>query len=74
MFYVFINFLFPRCECSFQRDFNPRKKKDTIENRKQAFPPFLAHLAKGNVSFCHQLTSVVHSPSSVNFSHFNLLL
>ena len=27
---------------------------------------FLAHLAKGNVSFCH--------PSSVNFSHFNLLL
>jgi hypothetical protein len=30
---------------------------------------FLAHLAKGNVSFCHHLTSVV-----VNFSHFNLLL
>jgi hypothetical protein len=27
----------------------------------------LAHLAKGNVSFCHHL-------SSVNFSHFNLLL
>jgi hypothetical protein len=26
---------------------------------------FLAHLAKGNVSFCHHL-------SSVNFSHFNL--
>jgi hypothetical protein len=30
---------------------------------------FLAHLAKGNVSFCHHLASVV-----VNFSHFNLLL
>jgi hypothetical protein len=28
---------------------------------------FLVHLAKGNVSFCHHL-------SSVNFSHFNLLL
>ena len=28
---------------------------------------FLAHLAKGNVSFCHHL-------ASVNFSHFNLLL
>jgi hypothetical protein len=26
-----------------------------------------AHLAKGNVSFCHHL-------SSINFSHFNLLL
>ena len=30
---------------------------------------FLARLAKGNVSFCHHLAS-----SSVNFSHFNLLL
>ena len=28
---------------------------------------FLAHLAKGKVSFCHHLVSV-------NFSHFNLLL
>ena len=28
---------------------------------------FLAHLAKGKVSFCHHL-------ASVNFSHFNLLL
>ena len=28
---------------------------------------FLAHIAKGNVSFCHHL-------ASVNFSHFNLLL
>jgi hypothetical protein len=28
---------------------------------------FLAHLAKGNVSFCHHL-------ASVNLSHFNLLL
>jgi len=36
-------------------------------------PPFLAHLAKGNVSFCHHLASVVCRPSSVNFSHFNLL-
>jgi len=27
---------------------------------------FLAHLVKGNVSFCHHL-------ASVNFSHFNLL-
>ena len=35
---------------------------------------FLAHLAKGNVSFCHHLASVVHHLSSVNFSHFNLLL
>ena len=31
--------------------------------------PFSAHLAKGNVSYCHHLTSVV-----VNISHFNLLL
>ena len=29
--------------------------------------PLLAHLAKGNMSFCHHL-------SSVNFSYFNLLL
>ena len=31
----------------------------------------LAHISKENVSFCHHLASVV---SSVNFSHFNLLL
>jgi hypothetical protein len=36
--------------------------------------PFLAHLAKGNVSFCHHLASVVRRLSSVIFSHFNLLL
>ena len=30
---------------------------------------FLAHLAKGNVSFCHHLASVVRHLSSVNFSH-----
>ena len=35
---------------------------------------FLAHLAKGNVSFCHHLASIVRGLSSVNFSHFNLLL
>ena len=35
---------------------------------------FLARLAKGNVSFCHHLASVVRRLSSVNFSHFNLLL
>jgi hypothetical protein len=35
---------------------------------------FLAHLAKGNVSFCHHLASVIGHPSSGNFSHFNLLL
>jgi hypothetical protein len=29
---------------------------------------FLAHLAKGNVSFCHRLASVVRDLSSVNFS------
>ena len=34
----------------------------------------LAHLAKGNVGFWHHLTSVVCCLSSVNFSHFNLLL
>jgi hypothetical protein len=34
---------------------------------------FLAHLAKGKVSFCHHLASVVCRLSSVNFSHFNLL-
>ena len=32
--------------------------------------PFLAHLAKGNVSFSHHLASVVCRP----FLHFNLLL
>ena len=36
--------------------------------------PFLAHLDKGNVSFCHHLLSVVRHMSSVSFSHFNLLL
>jgi hypothetical protein len=35
---------------------------------------FLTHLAKGNVSFCHHLASVVRRLSSINFSHFNLLL
>jgi hypothetical protein len=35
---------------------------------------FLAHLAKGKVSFCHHLASIVRRLSSVNFSHFNLLL
>ena len=34
----------------------------------------LAHLAKGNMSFCHHLASVVRRLSSVNFSQFNLLL
>jgi hypothetical protein len=34
--------------------------------------PFLAHLAKGNVSFFHHLSSVVCRP--LTFSHFNLLL
>jgi hypothetical protein len=38
------------------------------------FMAFLAHLAKVNVSFCHHLASVVRRLSSVNFSHFNLLL
>jgi hypothetical protein len=32
--------------------------------------PFLAHLAKGKVSFFHHLASVV---SSINFLRFNLL-
>jgi len=36
--------------------------------------PFLAHLAKGNMSFYHHLASVVCRLSSVNFSHFYLLL
>ena len=31
---------------------------------------FLAHLAKGHVSFCHHLASVIHR----KLSHFNLLL
>jgi hypothetical protein len=35
---------------------------------------FLAHLAKGNVGFWHHLASVIYCLSSVNFSHFNLLL
>ena len=37
--------------------------------------PFLAHLAKGHVSFCHHLASVV-CPSVIRrkLSHFNLLL
>jgi hypothetical protein len=35
---------------------------------------FLAHLAKGNVSFCHHLASVVRRLLSVNFSLLNLLL
>jgi len=35
-----------------------------------SYSPFLAHLAKGNVSF-----AITWHPSSVvNFSHFNLLL
>jgi hypothetical protein len=39
-----------------------------------SYQVFLAHLAKGNVIFCHHLASVVRRLSSVNFSHFNLLL
>ena len=35
------------------------------------FITFLAHLAKGNVSFCHHLASVVICRK---LSHFNLLL
>ena len=38
------------------------------------FLSFLAHLGKGNVSFCPHLASVVRRLSSVIFSHFNLLL
>jgi hypothetical protein len=34
---------------------------------------FLANLAKGNMSFCHHLVSVICRLSSVYFSHFNLL-
>jgi hypothetical protein len=36
----------------------------------------LAHLAKSKLSFCHHFASVIYRPSlsSVNFSHFNLLL
>jgi hypothetical protein len=35
---------------------------------------FLGHIAKGNVGFWHHIVSVVCCLSSVNFSHFNLLL
>jgi hypothetical protein len=35
---------------------------------------FLAHLAKGNVSFCHHLASFVCRPLSVSFSDFNYFL
>ena len=34
----------------------------------------LAHLAKDNVSFYHHLAPVVRRLSSINYSHFNLLL
>ena len=34
----------------------------------------LVHLAKGKVSFCHHLASIIHRLLSINFSHFNLLL
>jgi hypothetical protein len=34
----------------------------------------LAHLAKDNVSFYHHLAPVVRHLSSINYSHFNLLL
>ena len=34
----------------------------------------LAHLAKGNMSFCCHLASIIRHLLSVNFSHFNLLL
>jgi hypothetical protein len=33
---------------------------------------FIVHLAKGIVSFCHHLASVICRPSSVNFPPFNL--
>jgi hypothetical protein len=35
---------------------------------------FLGRIAKGNVDFWHHIVSVVCCLSSVNFSHFNLLL
>ena len=50
------------------------QEKQETERFLNGFCLFLAHLARGNVSFCHHLASVVCRPSSVNFSHFNLLL
>jgi hypothetical protein len=47
-------------------------EKSQSEKYSFVLKPFLAHLAKGNVSFCHPLASVVCRP--FNFSHFNLLL
>ena len=43
-------------------------KNDHFERGCRWFQLFLAHLAKGHLSFCHHVSSVV------NFSHFNLLL
>ena len=37
-------------------------------------PCFLAHLAKGHVSFCHHLASVRPSVVRRKLSHFNLLI
>jgi hypothetical protein len=33
--------------------------------------PFLAHLAKGNVSFCHHLASVFHRPLTFHILIFS---
>jgi hypothetical protein len=39
--------------------------------RKQEFNYFLAHLAKGNVSFCHHLASVVCRPLTFHILIFS---
>ena len=60
-----------RLKCNRDRRLVLVLMKEDGSNRKVHF---LAHLAKGKVSFCHHLASVVRRLSSVNFSYFNLLL
>jgi hypothetical protein len=52
----------------FHRCFLPSFTSFGTITKNRNFPTFLPHLAKGNVSFCHHLASVVRRLSSVNFT------
>ena len=49
-------------------------RDDPTSSLFEIYKSFLAHLAKGNVSFCHHLAFIIRRLSFVNFPHFNLLL
>ena len=74
---MILNYECETCALTIDLDLSksPRGVLDlTFSVETQQIFKFLAHLAKGNVSFCHHLASVVCRMLSVKFSHFNLFL